>query len=207
MLYNLLPNALQYLLASYVLPSGLVLPPKPRTLSFGLRHEYGLSNSSRPVFANVPVQFAPEAFTLDTKDVKTYRPQSQRVLMSARMRSSGSDLLVWDEDEITGPNVNDKNTLLMLAKMTANAYYKNPAEKGWYDLGPDWNSVSPAVLSSGCGIDTCAELSVWMGTGRRRIPWTRLRYSGQLYGRCLDQRNIRRMDGRWWWANAEERQA
>jgi putative lipase involved disintegration of autophagic bodies len=38
--------------------------------------------------------------------------------------------------------VTDRETLHTLAMLTNNAYYGDSDKKGWYDLGPDWNSVS-----------------------------------------------------------------
>jgi lipase ATG15 len=46
----------------------------------------------------------------------------------------------WDTDEILGPDISKRNTLLLLAKMTNNAYLE-PDEAGWYDLGSDWTVV------------------------------------------------------------------
>ncbi|EKM58524.1 uncharacterized protein PHACADRAFT_53577, partial [Phanerochaete carnosa HHB-10118-sp] len=48
----------------------------------------------------------------------------------------------WDEDEIEGPDVESRKTLLNLAKMTNNAYLE-PGEAEWYDLGGDWNVSYP----------------------------------------------------------------
>ncbi|THH26746.1 hypothetical protein EUX98_g7438 [Antrodiella citrinella] len=142
MLYNFLPNALQYLLTSYVSTEQTLSPPS-RTLSFTLRHQYGLNNASRTVFADTPVHLAPETFTLDTRTVKTHKPRSQRAFHSARFQGTPSDLSIWDEDEVAGPNIDDKDTLLMLAKMTSNDYLTGPGDKGWYDLGPEWNNSYP----------------------------------------------------------------
>ena len=47
----------------------------------------------------------------------------------------------WEEDEIEGPDVEDRQTLLELAKMTNNAYLE-PGEAGWYELSGEWNVVS-----------------------------------------------------------------
>lgn len=79
------------------------------------------------------------------------------------MRGARSDFSIWDEDEIVGPDVNDRNTLLTLAKMTSNAYFNGPSEKGWYDLGQEWNNVCivPFILLS-CLISTL-ELSIRLG--------------------------------------------
>lgn len=55
------------------------------------------------------------------------------------MRGAQHDL-DWDETDVVGPNVHDRETLQMLGKMTNNAY-SQPGDKDWYDLGPEWNSV------------------------------------------------------------------
>ena len=46
----------------------------------------------------------------------------------------------WKEDEIIGPNVESRETLLELAKMTNNAYLE-PDDAGWYSLNETWNVV------------------------------------------------------------------
>jgi lipase ATG15 len=50
----------------------------------------------------------------------------------------------WEEDEIVGPDVESRETLLLLAKMTNNAYLE-PGEAGWYDLGDGWNAVRALI--------------------------------------------------------------
>ena len=49
-------------------------------------------------------------------------------------------MLDWDEDEIVAPDVEKRQTLLALAKMTNNAYLE-PGEAGWYELDKRWNVV------------------------------------------------------------------
>jgi len=48
--------------------------------------------------------------------------------------------LDWLEDEIIGPDVEKRETLLELAKMTNNAYVE-PEDPAWYELGSEWNVV------------------------------------------------------------------
>ena len=57
------------------------------------------------------------------------------------IRFAQSPLLDWDEDEVPGPDVESRETLLELAKITNNAYLE-PGEPGWYELGDNWNVVS-----------------------------------------------------------------
>jgi lipase ATG15 len=50
--------------------------------------------------------------------------------------------LPWDEDEIIGPDVESRETLLELAKMTNNAYVE-PGDPAWYDLEGNWSEDYP----------------------------------------------------------------
>jgi putative lipase involved disintegration of autophagic bodies len=63
------------------------------------------------------------------------------------MRHAQNDASIWQESDILGPNVTERETLLTLAKMTNNAYNK-PTDEEWYDLGSDWNSVSYGIFPS-----------------------------------------------------------
>lgn len=56
-----------------------------------------------------------------------------------------SAALDWHEEEVPGPDVESRETLQVLAKMTNNAYYDGPQEKGWYDLGGNWTQVSSSL--------------------------------------------------------------
>ncbi|KAG8888083.1 putative lipase atg15 [Tulasnella sp. 332] len=49
------------------------------------------------------------------------------------------ETLDWEEGEVIGPDIESRETLLELAKMTNNAYEErdNPA---WYSLGDDWKN-------------------------------------------------------------------
>ncbi|RKU48171.1 putative lipase atg15 [Coniochaeta pulveracea] len=45
----------------------------------------------------------------------------------------------WTMDDIPGPNVTDKETLLSLALMAANAYVEKPGQADWEDVGTPFN--------------------------------------------------------------------
>lgn len=45
----------------------------------------------------------------------------------------------WTIDEIPGPNITDKETVLNLAKMAANAYIMEPETERWVDVSRPWN--------------------------------------------------------------------
>jgi putative lipase involved disintegration of autophagic bodies len=55
-----------------------------------------------------------------------------------------SERVQWEEDEVEGPDVEDRETLLTLAKMTYDAYIE-PTDDDWYDLGGDWLPVCSAI--------------------------------------------------------------
>ncbi|KAI1906835.1 putative lipase atg15 [Ophidiomyces ophidiicola] len=46
---------------------------------------------------------------------------------------------VWSIDELPGPNISDKETVLNLAKMTANAYIMEPGTERWKDVSGPFN--------------------------------------------------------------------
>lgn len=68
-----------------------------------------------------------------------------------------------------GPDVESREVLLVLAKMTSNAYYDGPDEQGWYDLGGNWTAVSKICRAyvrayasyARCGMIDCTG---WLGT-------------------------------------------
>ncbi|KAI0781537.1 alpha/beta-hydrolase [Trametes elegans] len=135
MLYNLLPNALQYLLTSWLLTT-----PRPN-LQFELRHEHALTDSSRVVFSDVKPSpgFRPETFSIGTSRTTVHKPLTDGPISSARFRGAN---IAWDTVDVDGPDVQDREVLLMLAKMANNAY-SEPTEKDWYDIGPNWNNSYP----------------------------------------------------------------
>ena len=145
MLFDFLPATLQYLITSYLFAQ---TPTNGIPLKFSLRHELGVSTSSRLVFSDAPQvpQFAPELYSVDTKAMRIPRPRSQARFFSARMRGV-QDELEWDETDVVGPDVEDRETLLMLAKMANNAY-SHPGDQDWYDIGTQYNNVGCITFHS-----------------------------------------------------------
>ena len=137
MLYNFLPTTLQLFLTSLLWHSPST-PPSP-TLQFQLRHHHALSNTSRVIFSDTKPElaFAMDAFSIPTKPMTVHRPASQALLRSARFRGGN---VPWEPSEVYGPDVQDRETLLLLAKMASNAYTE-PDKSDWYDISP-WNIVS-----------------------------------------------------------------
>ena len=115
-------------------------------LTFKLRHLHAHSGS-QIVFSDVGMDgqlVSEKMFNLRTRRVKVHRPRSHESFVRARWRSllhAESTDLPWDEDEVEGPDVSDRETLLLLAKMTYDAYVE-PTDKDWYDLGDKWSIVS-----------------------------------------------------------------
>ena len=143
---------------------GLTAPNKPgqtdpTELQFELRHLHAVSRSARVVFSDVlPRAIDSEAngskrdhntYTIPTVTMPTFRPPSFEALSQARTHSRNfrqSMSFSWDEDEVIGPDVEKRDTLLELAKMTNNAYVE-PDDPAWYDLGGHWDVVSLSTLT------------------------------------------------------------
>ncbi|KAI0833628.1 alpha/beta-hydrolase [Trametes gibbosa] len=124
-------------------------------LHFELRHTHAVSPDARVLFRDVRKSNAdtfnvltgePSSYALQPRRVKAQRPRSLEAFHRARVRSmrfQQNEAIDWDEIELDGPDVNSRETLLLLAKMTNNAYLE-PGEAGWYELGGEWNVVSAA---------------------------------------------------------------
>ena len=127
------------------------------TLKFELRHLHAVSSSSATVlFSDVsstemlqthtlsdPSGSTKATYSIHTSSIKRHRPSSLASFSNARLRSlqfGKNEWVDWEEDEILGPNVESRETLLELAKMTNNAYLE-PNETGWYSLNGTWNVV------------------------------------------------------------------
>jgi lipase ATG15 len=144
MFSGLVPNALRVLLASLLLPEGT----SRNFLQFNLRHEHAVASMNHIVFANVPKsihqwQSKHQPFITNTSSIRTYYPSSFAAYSNAIHRSvrhSQSSLLDWRDDEVQGPDVDSRETVLTLAKMTYDAYLE-PSDREWYELGSDWNYV------------------------------------------------------------------
>ncbi|KAG7451346.1 alpha/beta-hydrolase [Guyanagaster necrorhizus] len=143
-------------LASFLVPllNFLTVPLAPSPpLQFQLRHVHAVSSSARVVFADVPsntdtkslLSYGGNSYDLTTRRVKSFRPPTFDAFSQARVRSmkfGQSQSLAWKEDQVLAPDVEDRETLLALAKMANNAYVV-PDEGSWYDLGVNWTVSYP----------------------------------------------------------------
>ncbi|KAF9041958.1 alpha/beta-hydrolase [Hymenopellis radicata] len=153
----MLPTALTNLVLTLL----NVLTPSPPTssqqsLRFELRHLHAVSPSSRVVFSDYKPRLNHSrtlvgdgeyetAYSVATRRIYAHRPPSFNAFSDARLRSlrfGQSESLNWEEDEVLGPDVENREVLLTLAKMSNNAYLE-PDENGWYDLGGNWSSTYP----------------------------------------------------------------
>lgn len=86
----------------------------------------------------------------------------------------------WEEDEIVGPNVESRETLLELAKMTNNAYLQ-PNETGWYSLNETaWNAVRLYLLSHSLLDSNMFPPSLILSDGNQKVMGFAARYSPHL---------------------------
>lgn len=99
-------------------------------------------------FAVEPQTDLKPSMTLKAKSTTVYRPRSLEAFHRARLRSlreSESEIMEWDRREVLGPDVEDRHTLVQLARMSGNAYAL-PGQKNWYEVDPAWNTVSYVYL-------------------------------------------------------------
>ena len=90
-----------------------------------------------------------ERWTIKTRPMKVRRPRSQVDFHIARresMRDGHTRILDWEDIEVLGPDTEDRETLLELAKMTGNAYALDSGSKRWYPLDGKWNNVSIRLI-------------------------------------------------------------
>lgn len=125
--------------------------PNTNSLQFELRHVHAVTPAAEVYFSDVATSSirAQSSLSLKFSPVKRHRPSSFNAFTNARAQSmmrGQSAALDWHEEEVPGPDVESRETLQVLAKMTNNAYYDGPQEKGWYDLGGNWTQVSSALV-------------------------------------------------------------
>ncbi|PAV23393.1 alpha beta-hydrolase [Pyrrhoderma noxium] len=83
--------------------------------------------------------------TLQRKNIQTYKPSSFEAFQTSRAENARldgvTDADLWVQSHTSAPDVEDRGTLLNLAKMTNNAYYERK-DKYWYALGQQWGNDS-----------------------------------------------------------------
>ena len=117
------------------------------------------------------------------------------------MKFGQSQSLNWEIEDVPGPNVESRETLLTLAKMTNNGMlcvlicvrilfnecqsaYVEPGDPAWYDLGEDWNSVRMFFLTRAVPLlEEAPSFSANPSTRRIRLAGSPTRMDS--VGRCL----------------------
>ncbi|CAE6500881.1 unnamed protein product, partial [Rhizoctonia solani] len=130
------------MLLSWISLGMLYLPSL--ALDFTLRHiHHAHGVTGHILWADVDVAVASDGnvYTLATQSFTIQKPilLDQRVHVPRTFRTGQN----WKSHEIIGPATNKRETLLALAKMTNNAYFKDSKTIGWYDLGGKWTNVKP----------------------------------------------------------------
>lgn len=123
------------------------------SLQFELRQQHVASGTTGQImFSNVN-QADMKALSVSSYDVQTrrtvtHKPTSNAAFTAARTSSMVGlhQTLHWDDDQEQGPDVENRQTLLTLAKMANNAYLTYN-ETGWYDLEGNWTVVGFSKFS------------------------------------------------------------
>lgn len=141
-----LPTTLLTLLTSFFNP----FPQQQKQeLQFTLRQYHAVTPDARILFHDA-LSLSPSlshltsdsesepAYEVRTRRVRVHRPRHQE---DAHRNLTDSEGGGWEEEEVDAPDTESRETLLLLAKMTNNAYLE-PGEAEWYDLPGEWNVVS-----------------------------------------------------------------
>src|SRR5262245_489672 len=106
---SVLPLTLRFILTTFLWPKETTDLPQP--LTFGLRHQHGISNSYSFIFSDVASSFAPETFTVNTRHVGVHQPASFAAFSSARKRSMRymeNEFVKWNKASVSGPNAENR---------------------------------------------------------------------------------------------------
>jgi lipase ATG15 len=93
-----------------------------------------------------PPRFTLHSHTDQIERLKDREPwQLDQYLQEARYTGSPAvlDSSKWTLDEVKGPNISDKDTIVNLAFMAANAYVPVPGEGDWTDVNQGYNRSQP----------------------------------------------------------------
>lgn len=152
MLFNL-PLAIQTLVSTFLWTAEPPLTDDLPPLTFELRHQHALTDTSRIVFSDVKPSagFAQQnVYRVPRRRMKIPRPPSKESFAAARkmsMEQGMSMSLDWRDDEVDGPDVSTKDALLQFAHMAFNAYYPDNTTE-WYDVSDrGWDKVRSSCIA------------------------------------------------------------
>ena len=141
-----LPATLQGLISIFL--SSTPAEPNGPSITFRLRHQHAVTNTSRILFSDVPqvalLSGDETRFTLPVLTSKIPRPRSFEALDAARKnwKPGLTPALDWDHWDVQTPDVSKRSTLHQLAKMSANSYVlDNATSSDWYDVSDRWTST------------------------------------------------------------------
>ena len=108
--------------------------------AFWLLPALSLANAAQILFQN---QLDGTHIAAQAKPTTVSRPRSLEALHGARLKSlihAQSEPVEWDAVETLGPDIEDRHTLVQLARMAGDAY-SLPGSSNWYDVDDVWNTV------------------------------------------------------------------
>ena len=157
-LTNIALSFLNRLFPTHIAQHPHVRPPTGSALNFHLRHFHVATPSAHVYLADAPHDLSPTSglasgpLSIITTPLRAVRPSSNDDFQAARHMSKRgqSAMLDWEENEVPGPDVTRRETLLLLAKMTSNTYFE-PSNRGWYNLTDEWNVVRHPFPASRAG--------------------------------------------------------
>ncbi|KAM6504285.1 alpha/beta-hydrolase [Amanita muscaria] len=146
MLYTVLATLFLPLISRFSSRPAPAPPKDDKILNFELRHYHAVSADAHVAFSDAPpsAQLLDAPYTIRTRNISTFRPPSFQEFSRVRSlsRHGAAESLHWDEEEIPAPDVESRQTLLLLAKMTNNAYVE-PDSVEWYKLDGNWTVAYP----------------------------------------------------------------
>ncbi|KAF8891294.1 Lipase [Infundibulicybe gibba] len=114
-------------------------------LAFNAHHQLRPTEYPYPGIEPTRLNNVAPSPTLKSRPTTVYRPRSLSALRNARHRSitrAESEDIDWDAHVIQGPDIEDRHTLIQLARMAGDAYAL-PGKKNWYEVDQAWNTSFP----------------------------------------------------------------
>ena len=170
--------------------------------------------SAHVYFADIPLHTSlhpdSQPLSIPIAPVRTARPPSTAAFSEARVLSmrGQSTTLDWKVDDIMGPDVSMRETLLILAKMTSNAYVE-PDTDWWYNLTDEWGIVRSHFVFSEwriCTLTRGPDVCSTLRSGGSRMTTVSDGFCLTLRAPCSDKSAERPSEGgfeglccRWAW--------
>lgn len=101
-----------------------------------------VSDDHGKTFEAAPEKLTARASSLHIQRLaKRKKSDIDNLLEYAYIHGEPASLLstAWTEEEVAGPNISDKSTIITFAKMAANAYYLDPSDTNWREVKGGFN--------------------------------------------------------------------